>query len=53
MALNREFQVAIDFHQNKKFRSFKSKESIHKSLNEDGVDCTVSNNRYSSVTLIN
>ena len=51
MALNREFQVAIDFHQNKKFRSFKSKESIHE--NDDGVDCTVSNNRFSSVTLNN
>ena len=29
--------------QNKKFISFKSKENIHK--NEDGPDCTVSNNK--------
>ena len=34
--------------QNKKLKSFKSKENIHK--NEDGPDCTVSNNKFLSVT---
>ena len=37
--------------QNKKFRSFKSKENIHK--DEDGPDCTVLNIEFSSVTLFN
>ena len=36
--------------QNKKFRSFKSKENVHK--NEDGPDCTVSNNKFLPVTLL-
>ena len=35
--------------QDEKFKSLKSKENIHK--NEDGPDCTVPNDKFSSVTL--
>ena len=42
--------VHNDIH-NKMFKSFASKENIHK--NTDGSDCTVSNNKFSSVTLCN
>ena len=43
--------AAVITKQNKRFRSFKSKENIH--TNEDGPDSTVSNNEFSSVTLYN
>ena len=39
----------VIINQNKKFRFFKSKENLHN--NEDGPDCTVSNFKFSSVTL--
>ena len=43
--------AAVITKQNKRFRSFKSYDNIHK--NEDGPDSTVSKNNLSSVTLYN
>ena len=41
--------TAVITNQNKTLVSFKSKENLHKK--DDGRDCTVSNNKFSSVTL--
>ena len=41
--------AAVISNQNKMLRSFNSKENIYK--NENGPDCTVSNNKFTLVTL--
>ena len=43
-------EQSVIVNQNENLRSLKSKETIHK--NEDGPDCTVSNNKFSSVNLV-
>ena len=42
--------AAVIKNQIKMFRLFKSKENLHKT--EEGPDCTVSNNKFSSVTCL-